>query len=490
VNGNASRASIGRRVIRAVFWSLLGTVMARAVSLAGTIVVARALGAEGFGEFGMIQSTVGMFGVFAGFGLGATTAKHVAEFRASAPSRAGAVLGLTTLAAMGSGILVAAICIVFGPWLAGSLLGNEGLAGLIQLSAIQLVLLAVSGVFASALSGFEAFPRVAFLNVVQGLLTPLAMAPAAVAFGLHGAVVAMIAASACELLLAAALLRSECRRSGVPWRPHASMWSERRVIWNFALPSLLSAMLVSPVIWIGNAMLANQPAGYRELGLFNSANQWRGLVMFIPGAVTAAILPVLAETYGRRADGLFRDAMRMNLQAAWLVALPMAVIVICWSRELSLLFGKSFAGAERMTALLMIAAFMNIINAPVGAALAASGRMWTGAAMNLGWGAALVAASYVLIPSSFGLGLAAAYAIAYFLHNIWVMAYVELRLARGSLLPQLPIAAYSALILAGSMVSVFGSADSVVLKLGLALAGSLPVVLYGARLLATRRARR
>jgi O-antigen/teichoic acid export membrane protein len=477
VNGNASRASIGRRVIRAVSWSLLGTVMARAVSLAGTIVVARALGAEGFGEFGMIQSTVGMFGVFAGFGLGATTAKHVAEFRASAPSRAGAVLGLTTLAAMGSGILVAAICIVFGPWLAGSLLGNEGLAGLIQLSAIQLVLLAVSGVFASALSGFEAFPRVAFLNVVQGLLTPLAMAPAAVAFGLHGAVVAMIAASACELLLAAALLRSECR-------------SERRVIWNFALPSLLSAMLVSPVIWIGNAMLANQPAGYRELGLFNSANQWRGLVMFIPGAVTAAILPVLAETYGRRADGLFRDAMRMNLQAAWLVALPMAVIVICWSRELSLLFGKSFAGAERMTALLMIAAFMNIINVPVGAALAASGRMWTGAAMNLGWGAALVAASYVLIPSSFGLGLAAAYAIAYFLHNIWVMAYVELRLARGSLLPQLPIAAYSALILAGSMVSVFGSADSVVLKLGLALAGSLPVVLYGARLLATRRARR
>lgn len=143
-----------------------------------------------------------------------------------------------------------------------------------------------------------------------------------------------------------------------------------------------------------------------------------------------------------------------------------------------------------MTALLMIAAFMNIINVPVGAALAASGRMWTGAAMNLGWGAALVAASYVLIPSSFGLGLAAAYAIAYFLHNIWVMAYVELRLARGSLLPQLPIAAYSALILAGSMVSVFGSADSVVLKLGLALAGSLPVVLYGARLLATRRARR
>jgi len=37
------------------------------------------LGTVGFGELGVIQSTVGMFGVFAGLGLGMTATKYVAS---------------------------------------------------------------------------------------------------------------------------------------------------------------------------------------------------------------------------------------------------------------------------------------------------------------------------------------------------------------------------------------------------------------------------
>lgn len=46
-----------------------------------TVTVARLLGNAVCGELGIIQSTVGMFGVFAGFGLRVTATKHVAEFR-------------------------------------------------------------------------------------------------------------------------------------------------------------------------------------------------------------------------------------------------------------------------------------------------------------------------------------------------------------------------------------------------------------------------
>ena len=51
----------------------------------------------------MIQSTVGMFGVFAGFGLGLTATKHVAEFRQSDPERDGLIIGLSALIAIGTG---------------------------------------------------------------------------------------------------------------------------------------------------------------------------------------------------------------------------------------------------------------------------------------------------------------------------------------------------------------------------------------------------
>ena len=72
---------MGYRLARGVFWSMAGAVISRGLMLAAWVLVARMLGKTGYGELGMIQSTVGMFGVFAGFGLGLSATKHVAEFR-------------------------------------------------------------------------------------------------------------------------------------------------------------------------------------------------------------------------------------------------------------------------------------------------------------------------------------------------------------------------------------------------------------------------
>src|ERR1022692_3038167 len=42
----------------------------------------------------MIQSTVGMLGIFAGLGLGITATKYVAELRSHDPERAGRIIAL------------------------------------------------------------------------------------------------------------------------------------------------------------------------------------------------------------------------------------------------------------------------------------------------------------------------------------------------------------------------------------------------------------
>ena len=72
-------------MLHGAFWSLLGTVVSRGLSLASSVFVARWLGKESFGEFGVLQTTVGMFAVFAGFGMGLTATKHVAELRQATP---------------------------------------------------------------------------------------------------------------------------------------------------------------------------------------------------------------------------------------------------------------------------------------------------------------------------------------------------------------------------------------------------------------------
>src|SRR5437867_2576039 len=57
---------VGGRLLHGAFWSLMGTFTSRVLGLASAILVARILGKMRYGEWGMIQSTVGLVGTLAG----------------------------------------------------------------------------------------------------------------------------------------------------------------------------------------------------------------------------------------------------------------------------------------------------------------------------------------------------------------------------------------------------------------------------------------
>src|SRR5205809_607488 len=89
------RSQLARRVLSASIWSLAGATGGKGLTLISSIIAARILGREGFGAFGVIQGTVGSFGIFAGLGLGLTATKYVAELRVIDPKRAGRIIALS-----------------------------------------------------------------------------------------------------------------------------------------------------------------------------------------------------------------------------------------------------------------------------------------------------------------------------------------------------------------------------------------------------------
>ena len=66
---------LGNRLARGTFWTVTGAVISRLLGLLGFIILARILGKVPFGELGTIQATVGLFGSFAGLGIGITATK-------------------------------------------------------------------------------------------------------------------------------------------------------------------------------------------------------------------------------------------------------------------------------------------------------------------------------------------------------------------------------------------------------------------------------
>ena len=421
---------IGLRLARGVFWSMAGAVISRGLMLCATVLVARMLGKTGYGELGMIQSTVGMFGVFAGFGLGLTATKHVAQFRQSDPDRAGRIIGLSGLVAMGTGGVMALGLFIFAPWLAEHTINAPHLAGVIRIGALILYIGALNGAQTGALAGFEAFKTIAHVNLFTGLLSFPILVTGAYFGGLTGAVWAMAINLCFNWLLNHIALRREARRYHVPFS-FRDCGRESSVLWRFALPAVLAGCMTGPVNWACGAMLVNRPDGYGEMGIFSAANQWYAMLMFLPGILGSVVLPMLSDQLGQKNTKQSMKTMVLAIKMNLLIVAPLVLVASIASPFIMSLYGEGFNEGWPTLVVVLLTAGLLAVQTPVGQIIAASGRMWVGLAMNAGWALVFIGGTLLLLNHG-SLGLATSRAIAYIFHATWTFGFAIWLIRKGS----------------------------------------------------------
>ncbi len=401
----------------------------KALTLLSYIYVARVLGKEAFGEFGIIQSTVGMLGAFAGFGLGVTATKYVAEFRSSDPMRAGRIMALSSAFSLSSGALFAVVLAVAAPWLAENTLAAPKLGRLLQIGGVLLLLNAQIGAQGGVLSGLESFKTIAGIGFWSGLATLPIMVAGAYLGKLDGAVYGLIASRSILWGLNHLALRKEADRCGIPF-VFTGYMQERSILWKFSLPAVLSGVLVGPVNWMCAAMLVNRPDGYAQMGIFNAADQWYAALLFIPSVVGRVVLPVLSERIGANDARRARKVLVATIAGYAIFTLPFVLLGCLLSPFIMSFYGKEFEeGWATLSVVLLTVAVLGV-QMPVGQAVAASGKMWAGFYMNFGWAAVFLLANSSLLFLG-ALGLSTARLLAYVAHLVWSFAFVWFQFKRG-----------------------------------------------------------
>ena len=68
-------------------WAIFGNGFGYALLLLAGIIIARLLGKDLYGEYGFIKTTMFQFAAFSTLGLGYTSTKFVAEYRAKDPTK-------------------------------------------------------------------------------------------------------------------------------------------------------------------------------------------------------------------------------------------------------------------------------------------------------------------------------------------------------------------------------------------------------------------
>jgi O-antigen/teichoic acid export membrane protein len=415
-----ARSVGGRSIAEATLWNGAGTVAARGTQVIAMIFAARALGAANFGALGILLSTVGAVQVFSGLALSGTTTKYVAQFRPGDPTRAGRVIAISHVLTMGSG-LVFALAIVFGaPFLSVRAMGDAGLVSPLRALSILVLFSGILETQRGALAGVHAFRRIARANFGIGIITFPAILLGARLGGLKGVIWALVVVGFLSCLAMGLMLEAQLREDGLKMN-FRGMWGELPLLWRFTVPSLLVGAMSMPVSWFCQTLLLKR-RGYEEMALFTAANQWYGVVSFLPAIFGAVVLPRLSASYGTGDRPQLRRLSSFGVGVNALIALTFGAGLVVAAPFLMRAYGAAFAHGALVMDLVVACAFLTVIQAAIGQGLAAVERMWGVAFWNLVWAGAFIAATLVFVNRG-AVGLAWARLLAqiiYFGGAVWL----------------------------------------------------------------------
>ena len=412
---------VRRRLAGGAFWSGLGGAASRIALLGSSFFLARVLGPEKFGEYGMVNATMGMLGALGGFGVGTTVTRYVALLRNTDMERAGRILGLSSVITCISGGVLGVCFVLLAPFLAQATLAAPHLTSALRIAAISMALGVMNNTQQAALAGFEAFKTSAWLGAVCGVFQALAVCLGAYCSGVNGAIAGVTIAMMISVVLTRFAIKRQMRIAALTFRLR-EIWSEWRVLVGFSLPAFLTMLVGWLIDWGCNVVLVNQPGGYGELGMLNAANHWRAVVAFLPGLLCAAAMPVMSERYGKTGKAERLQVMTNLMWVVSAVVVPVA-LGICLAGPFILRgYGMASESGIWVLVLTVSAAVIQSIVVPCWFYFFAEDRAWICFSMNGGLGVLTIGLAWLMIQHG-ALGLAAARCLAMAVHAGWIFVY-------------------------------------------------------------------
>jgi O-antigen/teichoic acid export membrane protein len=414
-------SSIKRRFLKGAFWNSAGAVSAQIFRMASAIFLARLLGKEGYGEYGMVISTLGMFGAFASLQQSASASVFVAQYRETDKPRTGKIIRLTfyitLVMAAGTGLIIFFI----SPSMSQGVLKNQHLTSSLRFAACLIFLTALNGALSGILTGFEAFKRLAYLSVITNFLSLPFIVVGALWLGLPGVFLGNILVQAVLTFVYYEDIRHRARANGIHINEHGYL-SELKMVLLFSIPTMGASMISGPATWASNAFLVNQPGGYGELGIFQAAQQWRSAVLMLPSLINSSALPLLANAVSNRKS--FVKTAWYNILSCGGLAIAAGLVFILFSKFIMSIYGKEFRGGTLVLALTVLMAVLQAVSQALTQVMISTNRVWTHFAVNAGLAGALVLFSYLWVPKGLAAGLALANAAAWGVMVLWQTFFV------------------------------------------------------------------
>jgi O-antigen/teichoic acid export membrane protein len=409
-------------------WNGVAAGSSQGATFLTSILVANLLGREVFGQYSIILSTLLTVVGIAQVATGLTATRYVAELRSKDPDRAGRILGMCSTVALVTGVGATVLIGVSADWLTSDVLRvPEAAHGMLIGAAV--VLFSVMNAYQSgALAGLEAYPILAKLGVLTGVVQVAASVGFCWYWGLDGAVFGLAITAALRWWLYARAIKSEAETFGI-FVTRRGFRQERSLFFGFALPGALSGVTTLPAIWLANAFLVRQSDGVAEMALFAAANYLRIIVLFIPNLVNGVGISLINSQLAAADQRSYSKVFWANLLLTSAATILGAVLVGALGPILLGLFGREFVLGTQVLFVLLVAAVLEGIALGPYQIVQSQGRMWLSLlVIALPRDLSLAFFAYFLTAQYAAVGLAYAYTAAWFL-GLTIISILAYRMA-------------------------------------------------------------
>lgn len=370
-------------------WAIMSLFVSKGLNFITIAYVAKTIGPKQFGEFNVIQTTVGLFGTVSGLGLGLAATKLIAEFRDVDQKKVGEIIGSLFLLSNIISVIVFVIFFISSTWIAESLLGNPNLSILLKITSFIVVLDAMIGVQNGILSGLESFRDITFVNAIVGLVSSPLMIIGTLYLGLTGLVIMLLASRAINVWINSFYLNKNYRNFKIAVKTFLKK-DKLKPIFGISIPSFLSSMATSPVNWISTTIFVNQPMGFSALGIYNAANQLRQFVLFLPDSAGKVSIPAMANAFGNGDFIKFRSTVLTTFLWNLVLSLGPAIVIFFFSGIFKNFIGKEYVISTNLILIILATGILVALNNAIGYIFICSNLIWYDLLLRIFWGITLI----------------------------------------------------------------------------------------------------
>ena len=349
------------------FWAVFGNGFGTFLLLVGGIIIARLLGKDLYGEYGVVKTTMFQIAGFATFGLGYTSTKFVAEYLNTNKEQVKGVICSSITISFTTSFLLCLLLFFFATPLAG-FINEPRLSSAFQYLGVIIILRALSVTENGILSGMKRFQSMGINSIISGLCLLICGAVFTYFWSVQGSLLALLFSQLILLILNSICIYKETRDY-----PDSSNKNFMYIL-GFSLPVSIQELSFTLSHW-GATLLVTKYASLGEVGIYSAASQWGAIVLFIPGLLMNVVLSYLSDNAEENQTHqlVFKRMIIVNFASS---LIPF-VIVLLFSNFIASFYGPTFQGLGLVISIIVLGTVFSSISNVYQSDMISLGKNWT-----------------------------------------------------------------------------------------------------------------